>query len=102
VPSHGFVRRGEVKDFTRYFIVPPSEISYVGFIVHAYEGLAVVRTLNADVGLIEMLVAPDLRDELDALLAGLSKELDIREMSHEEVAAWGMLDEREEGPDPML
>lgn len=76
------------KDVTRYFVLAPSEIAYVGFIVHAYEGLAVVRTLNAQVGLIEMLVAPDLEDELRALLKDLSQELEIREVSPEEAASW--------------
>jgi hypothetical protein len=77
-----------MKDVTRYFLVPPEEIAYLGFIVHAYEGLAVVRTLNAQAGLIEMLVAPDLEEELRALLKGLSGELDISEVSPEDAACW--------------
>ena len=84
-----------MNDFTRYFLIPPSEIAYVGFVVHAYEGLAVVRTLDAGMGLIEMLVAPDMQDELDGLLKALSGELEIREVSQDEVEAWGKLEERE-------
>jgi len=69
---------------TRYFQMPPSEIAYFGFVVHAYEGLAVVRTLDARVGLVEILVAPDLEEELNALLKGLSQEIPLREVSPQE------------------
>ena len=77
-----------LKDETRYYLLPPSEITYVGFIVHAYEGLAVVRTLNARAGLIEMLVAPDLEEELRALLENLSSEIPIKEIPFDQVSAW--------------
>jgi hypothetical protein len=77
-----------MKEETKYYLLPPSEISYVGFIVHAYEGLAVVRTLNAPAGLIEMLVAPDLEDELRDLLKDLSREVPIREIPSDQVSAW--------------
>lgn len=87
---------GEVRDVTRYFLVPPSEIAYVGFIVHAYEGLAVVRTLDPGLGLIEMLVAPDLQGELEDLMKDLSREFEIREVSRDEVASWDILEEGSE------
>jgi hypothetical protein len=85
-----------LKDITRYFLVAPQEISYVGFIVHSYEGLAVVRTVNADVGLIEMLVAPDMNTELQELLDGLARELEILELSRGEAISMGAAEEREE------
>jgi len=79
-----------LKDLTLYFLVPPSEIGYVGFIVHAYEGLAVVRTLDAKRGLIEMLVSPDFEAELRALLKEMAKEVSLREVSSELLETWGI------------
>jgi predicted subunit of tRNA(5-methylaminomethyl-2-thiouridylate) methyltransferase len=79
-----------LKDLTLYFLVPPSEIGYVGFIVHAYEGLAVVRTLDAERGLIEMLVSPDFEAELRALLKEMAKEVSLREVSSELLETWGI------------
>lgn len=78
-----------MKDRLRYFLVPPEEISYIGFIIHSYEGLAVMRTLDGDLGLVEMLIAPDLEDEFLALLDALSKEIPIREIPVEEVRSLG-------------
>ncbi len=81
-----------MKDHARYFMVSPEEISYVGFVVHAYEGLAVVRTLDGQLGLIEMLVAPDLEEELDGLLGELTREVGLREITAEEAASLGSFD----------
>jgi len=78
-----------VKDRVRYFLVPPGEISYIDCIVHAYDGLAVVRTLDGRVGLIEMLIAPDMEEELSALIEDLAREVRIRELSPDDVALMG-------------
>lgn len=78
-----------MKDKLRYFLVPPEEISYIGFIIHAYEGLAVVRTLDGEMGLVEMLIAPDLEDEFSALLDALSEEVPMREITVAEVRSLG-------------
>ncbi len=82
-----------MRDLTLYFMVPPSEIGYIGFIVHAYEGLAVVRTLDAKRGIIEMLAAPDFEEELRALLREMAKEVPMREVSRDLVQAWGIGDQ---------
>lgn len=84
-----------MKDLTLYFMVPPSEIGYIGFIIHAYEGLAVVRTLDAKRGIIEMLAAPDFEAELRALLHEMAEEVPMREVSRELIQAWGIGEEAE-------
>ncbi len=78
-----------MKDRVRYFLVPPDEIGYIGFIVHAYDGLALVRTVDGRMGLIELLLAPDLEEDLSALLEDLAREVDMRELSPEELTALG-------------
>lgn len=78
-----------MRDKSRYFLLPPEEIAYVGFVIHSYEGLAVVRTLDGDMGLVEMLLAPDLEGELEELLKALGQEVYLRELSAQEVASMG-------------
>jgi len=41
--------------------------------LEGHDGLAVVRVLDKMRGLVELLVAPDLADELDVVLAGLNE-----------------------------
>jgi hypothetical protein len=80
-----------MKDTTRYFVMPPEEISFVGFIIHAHEGVAVVRTLDSKRGLVEMLVSPFMVEELEGILEDLRKEVDIQEVSEEQVRQWGVI-----------
>lgn len=78
-----------MKDKARYFILPPEEIAYVGFVIHSYEGLGVVRTLDGDKGLVEILLSPQMEEELEELLKALAKEVPMRELSREEAASLG-------------
>jgi hypothetical protein len=82
-----------MKDHVRYFLVPPEEIGYIGFIVHAYEGLAIVRTLSGRLGVIEMLVAPAMEEELMAVVEDLRREISMEELPAHAVAAMKDLDE---------
>lgn len=76
-----------MKDKARYFMLPPEEIAYVGFVIHSYEGLGVVRTLDGDAGLVEILLSPQMEEELEDLLRALSKEVPMQELSREEVSS---------------
>lgn len=76
-----------MKDKARYFMLPPEEIAYVGFVIHSYEGLGVVRTLDGDKGLVEILLSPQMEEELDELLRALAQEVPMRELSRQEAAS---------------
>lgn len=78
-----------MKDKSRYFLLPPQEIAYVGFLIHSYEGLAVVRTIDGEMGLVEMLVPSDQEEELMALLQALKEEVPITELTEEQVTSMG-------------
>lgn len=78
-----------MKDKSRYFLLPPQEIAYVGFLIHSYEGLAVVRTIDGEMGLVEMLVPSDQEEELMALLEALKEEVPITELTEEQVTSMG-------------
>lgn len=59
------------------FRVDRADIAYLRFILEAYEGLAVMRTLDPAEGLVMFYVSRSRESELEELLAGLGRELMI-------------------------
>ena len=57
----------------RWFQLPREHIVDLIWVLEGQDGLAVVRVLDKMRGLVELLVAPDLVDELDAVLAELAE-----------------------------
>jgi hypothetical protein len=58
--------------------VDKKDIAYIVSIFDGYENLAVVRTLDASRGLIELLVSPDYMEDTRKLIDALSKEIPLR------------------------
>ncbi len=58
--------------------VDKKDIAYIVSIFDGYESLAVVRTLDASRGLIELLVSPDYLEDTRKLIDALSKEIPLR------------------------
>ena len=61
--------------------VDKKDIAYIVSIFDGYENLAVVRTLDASSGLIELLVSPDYLEDTRKLIDALSKEISIRPLN---------------------
>ena len=61
--------------------VDKKDIAYIVSIFDGYENLAVVRTLDASSGLIELLVSPDYLEDTRKLIDALSKEIPIRPLN---------------------
>jgi hypothetical protein len=55
--------------------VDKKDIAYIVSIFDGYENLAVVRTLDASRGLIELLISPDYLEDTRKLIGALSKEI---------------------------
>jgi hypothetical protein len=55
--------------------VEKKDIAYIVSIFDGYENLAVVRTLDASSGLIELLVSPDYLEDSCKLIEAISKEI---------------------------
>jgi hypothetical protein len=55
----------------RFVRLPVEQIAYVRAIVEAHEGLALVRSAEADSGELELAAPAGLVDELDELIAAL-------------------------------
>jgi len=70
-----------MKDLLRFFQLAPEKIAELIFTLEGEDGIAVVRTLDSDRGIIEVLIAPDLEKDFISLLQGLGPEFGIKEIS---------------------
>ena len=69
-----------MKDRVRFFQLPREKIVEFIFLLEGYEGLGIVRTLDRERGIIEVLLSSDLEREFNQWLENLSEELNIREI----------------------
>jgi hypothetical protein len=69
-----------VNSISLFFRVPLAEIGYVRAVVEAHEGLAYVRSAEANRGEIEWLVPEPLLDDARALAAALGQEAGLIEI----------------------
>ena len=62
----------------KYYRVDRSEIAYLRFIFEAYDGIAVVKTVDAQKGIILLHIAPGCDDDVEYVLQDLKKETMIQ------------------------
>jgi len=63
----------------KYYRIDRREISFLRFILEAYDGIAVVTTINAKEGLIRLSIAPGCVEEVESVLCKLKKNILIEE-----------------------
>ena len=61
----------------KIFKIDPREIAYLRFILEGYDGLAVLTTLDAKSGIIELMIPPACMDDVEMIIQGLSSEMTI-------------------------
>lgn len=61
--------------------VDKKDIAYIVSIFEGYDDLAVVRTLDASRGLIELMISPDYLEETRKLIDALSEEVPLRPLN---------------------
>lgn len=59
----------------RYYRVHPEDIWYLTFTLEAYEGLAIVTTVDKNAGIVRIHIAPGWEDDFDAIIEA---ERDLR------------------------
>jgi hypothetical protein len=64
-----------VETIKRYYRVDRREIAFIKFIVEAYDGIAVLETLDPIAGIVVFHIAPGCKRDIDALLEDLKKEI---------------------------
>lgn len=59
----------------QYFRVDRREISFLKFIIEAYEGIAVLTTIDPQHGIVELNIAPGCEAEVSGILRDLSQTM---------------------------
>lgn len=67
--------RVSVETIKQYYRVDRREIAFIKFIVEAYDGIAVLETLDPMAGIVVFHIAPGCERDLDALLEDLKREI---------------------------
>ena len=67
--------RVPVETIKRYYRVDRREIAFIKFIVEAYDGIAVLETLDPIAGIVVFHIAPGCKRDIDALLEDLKREI---------------------------
>ena len=70
-----------VETIKRYYRVDRREIAFLRFILEAYDGIAVLETLDAKTGIVVFHVAPGCESEVDAILQDLKNDVMLASIS---------------------
>ena len=62
--------------------VDKKEISYIVSLFEGYDNLAIVRTVDAEQSIIELIISPDYLEDTDQLVHALSKEVYIKKIKN--------------------
>lgn len=63
-----------------YLEVAPEHIAYIKFIFESYEEIGIIRTVERQKAIIVLLAMPDFIETARDILAGLKKEIPLREV----------------------
>ncbi len=61
----------------KYYRIDRSEICFLKFIVEAYDGLAVLTTVDPETGIVMLYIAPGCEAEIETILQELKKNIII-------------------------
>ena len=73
----------------KYYRVERSQIAYLKFILEAYDGIAVLSTVDPGPGLVVLRIAPECEAEVETVLEDLRKEILIESTSGPPATALG-------------
>jgi hypothetical protein len=75
------LQKGPRECEVRRFMVCPSQIHFLRFILEAYEGVGVVTTLDPQLGLVELKVARGCEEVADKILESEKVRLQLRKVT---------------------
>lgn len=79
VDRFGIRDRSSLETIQKYYRVDRKEISYLRFIFEAYDGIALIRTLDSAAGTIALHISPGCVSEAETIIQDLRKEMIIEE-----------------------
>ena len=75
-PGYGYLIKA-LETTKRYYRVDRREIAFLRFIFEAYDGIALVKTVDAQKGIIVLYIAPGCEDDVESVLQDLNNEIMI-------------------------
>jgi len=69
-----------LKTTTKYYRIDRSEICFLKFIIEAYDGLAVLTTVDPETGIVILNIAPGCEADVETILQELKKNILIEEL----------------------
>ena len=69
-----------METITKYYRIDRSEIGFIKFIVEAYDGLAVLTTVDSEAGIVILYIAPGCEADVETILQELKKDIMIEEL----------------------
>jgi hypothetical protein len=61
----------------QYYRVDRREIAFLRFVIEAYEGLAILRTIDPDLGIIVLHISPGCEPDVEFILRDLKRDMMI-------------------------
>ena len=65
----------------RHYRVDRREIAFLRFIFEAYDGLAIIETLEPEAGIIVFHISPGCEDDVELILQDLKKDIMMRPLN---------------------
>lgn len=62
----------------KYYRIDRKEISFLRFIFEAYDGIAVLTTIDPGLGIVVLYISPDCEEEVETVLQDLKKDIMIK------------------------
>jgi len=59
----------------KYFRIDRRQLAFIKFIFEGYEGIAVISTLEPELGIVQMIIAPGCEETADMILRDLKKSI---------------------------
>ena len=66
----------------KYYRVNRREISFIKFIIEAYEGIAVLTTIDPELGIIVLLVPSGCDEDVDMVINDLKRQIMIEDFKY--------------------
>ncbi len=73
-----------MKTIQKKYVTDRKKIGFIKFIFEAYDGIAVVSTVNAKENIIMLSIAPDLIEEADMIVKDLNRDFLFEEVRVDE------------------
>ena len=66
---------------SKYYRLEKKDIYFVKFILEAYDGIALMKTIDSKNGIVQFLIAPGCENEFNKLIIDLSKDVKIESIN---------------------